>query len=169
MTGMALDKAALAEIKRLYQGDEVTVAEIGAQHGISASAVSRIARRYGWLMRTVRRGYALRHSVPSTPKALELVVHQLCEAIITKLKQMEAQMQGGSLSSEDFERDAKSVGQMVGSVFKAKTTVPDGNETQKPNAAEPAAASDDAERLHREIIERFERIQERRDAEAGSG
>ena len=165
---MALDKAALAEIKRLYLGDEVTLTEIGARYGISASAVSRIARRYGWLMRTVRRGYVLRHSVPSTPKALELVVHQLCEAIITKLKQMEAQMQGGSLSSEDFERDAKSVGQMVGSVFKAKTTVPDGDKTQKPNAAEPDAAPD-VERIQREIIERFERIQERRDAEAGSG
>ena len=167
---MALDKSALAEIKRLYQGDEVTLAEIGAQHGISASAVSRIARRYGWLMRTVRRGYAPRHSVPSTPKAMDLVVHQLCDAIITKLKQMEAQMQSGSLSSEDFERDAKSVGQMVGSVFKAKTTVPDGDEKQKAKSAESVVecASDDAERLHREIIERFERIQQRRNAEAGS-
>lgn len=167
---MALDKSALAEIKRLYQGDEVTLAEIGAQHGISASAVSRIARRYGWLMRTVRRGYAPRHSVPSTPKAMDLVVHQLCDAIITKLKQMEAQMQSGSLNSEDFERDAKSVGQMVGSVFKAKTTVPDGDEKQTSKSAAPTddPAPDEAERLHREIVERFERIQQRRNAETGS-
>jgi hypothetical protein len=132
--------------------------------------VSRIARRYGWLMRTVRRGYAPRHSVPSTPKAMDLVVHQLCDAIITKLKQMEAQMQSGSLNSEDFERDAKSVGQMVGSVFKAKTTVPDGDEKQTSKSAAPTddPAPDEAERLHREIVERFERIQQRRNAETGS-
>jgi len=165
---MALDKAALAEIKRLYQGNELTVAEIGARYGISPSGVSRLARRNGWLMRSELRGYSPRRREPSTPRALALVVHQFCEAITAKLKQMEEQMQSGQLSSEEFERDAKSLVQMVGSVLKAKTTVPDGDETRQPQCAEPAPVSD-VERLHREIIERFERIQRRRNAEAGSG
>ena len=49
--------------------------------------------------------------------------------------------------------------------------VPDAEEKRQPKPAGPGAgapAGGEAERLHREIIERFERIQRRRDAEAGS-
>jgi hypothetical protein len=170
---MALDKEAVAEMKRLYHGNELTLVQIGARFGISATAVSRRARREGWLMRSELKGASPRVREPSTPRVLELVVHQFCEAINAKLKQMEAQMQAGKLSSEEFERDARSLGQMVGSALKVTTTVPDGDETQRAHSAGPAAdataACDDVERLHREIVERFERIQRRRNAEAGSG
>jgi hypothetical protein len=166
---MALDKAALAEMKRLYHGNELTVAEIGVRFGISPSAVSRQARVRGWVMRSELRGFApRRNSVPTTGKALELVVHQICSVISTKLEQMEAQMSNGELNSEDFERDAKSIGQMVGGVFKAKTTGSDGDTKKTPDASEPVPAPDELERLQREIIARFEHIQARRDAEAGS-
>jgi len=169
---MALDKAALAEIKRLYHGNELTLAQIGDRYGITATAVSRIARSRGWLMRSELRGYAPRHSVPTTPKACALLVHRLCDVIVKKLDQMEADMAAGKLSSEDYERDTKSVAQMIASVGKAVMTGTDADKERKPKSAEPdvpAAAADEAERLHREIIERFERIQRRRDAEAGSG
>jgi hypothetical protein len=38
----------------------------------------------------------------------------------------------------------------------------------QPQPAEPGATVDEIERLQREIVERFERIQRRRNAEAGS-
>jgi hypothetical protein len=94
--------------------------------------------------------------------------------ITAKLAQMEAQMRNGSLSSEDFERDTESLGQMIGSVEKTIAAGADGEKKHKANAVAPAPASanpsvsDDAERLHREIVERFERIQARRNAERGS-
>jgi hypothetical protein len=164
---MALDEATLAEIKHLYLADVLSLAEIGSRYGRTASGVSRLARTHGWVMRSQLRGYAPRNSVPPTPKARELLVARICDVIGTKLKQMEAQMQSGELSTEDFERDANSVASMVGSVDKA--TGSDGEEKRKPKSAAPTnSAPDDAERLHREIIERFERIQKRRHAEAGS-
>jgi hypothetical protein len=163
---MPFDDVTMAEIKCLYEADEITVAEIAVRYGRSSAGISRLARTNGWVMRSELRGYAPRNSVPSTPKARELLVARICDVIGTKLKQMEAQMQTGELGSEDFERDAKSVALMVGSVDKA--TGPDGDQKKKPKAAETAApTADDAERLHREIIERFERIHARRNAQSG--
>ena len=83
-------------------------------------------------------------------------------------------MTSGELSSADYERDAKAVGSMVGGLQKVAATVKDADEERQPKSASsatsaaPATGSGEAERLHREIIERFERIQRRRDAERGS-
>jgi hypothetical protein len=164
---MALSEAALAEIKCLHQANELTLAEIGTRYRMTASAISRLARSRGWLMRSELLGYAPRLKLPTTPRARQLVVHRIYEAITKKLKQMEAEMERGTLTSEDFARDAKSVMSMLANADKTTTTGAHADEEQQPKSAEPA--TDDAvERLQREIIERFERIQRRRDAEAGS-
>jgi hypothetical protein len=167
---MALDDAALAEIERLYREGKVTLAEIGRRFNRAPTGISRLARAHGWPMRWDVMGYAPRMQRLSTPKARALLAHKLCEAITTKLEQMEKGMKSGELGSADFERDAKAVTSMIGGMEKVTATVPDADEERKPKSADAgtAASSGEAERLHREIIERFERIQRRRNAEAGS-
>jgi hypothetical protein len=165
---MALDKAALAEIERLYRADTQTLVQIGARYGLEPTAISRLARTHGWPMRYERMGRKPRHVIPSTPKVRAMLALRLCDVIKLKLEQMEADMASGELSSQDYERDAKAVAAMIGSVDRTHTTDPDAKKTPKPQSAEPAAVSD-VERIHREIIERFERIQRRRNAAGGSG
>jgi hypothetical protein len=168
--GMVLDQEALAEMKRLHQGNELTLAEIGARFGRSATSVTKLAHKYGWTPRSELLGYAPRLKLPTTPRALELVVVRMCGTIVMKLDQMEKGMQSGTLTSEDCERDAKSLATLVGNTLKALATGPDAqkhaNKEQQPATFEPAPVSDEAERLHREIVERFERIQRSRELAA---
>ena len=163
---MVLDQEALAEMKRLHQGNELTLAEIGARFGRTATSISKLAQKYGWTARSEMLGYAPRLRQPTTPRALELVVIRMCGAIIMKLDQMEKGMQSGTLTSEDCERDAKSLATLVGNTLKALATGTDANKEQQPATFEPTVVSDEAQRLHREIIERFERIQRSRELEA---
>jgi hypothetical protein len=166
---MALDPAVLAEIKCLYGDRSITVAEIGRRHNRSAASISQLARKQGWPMRRGEQREAQRR------EARARLAAKLCKAITTKLEQMEKAMRRGELCPADCEREAKSVGSMVGSMEKVLTTVPHAEERQ-PQPASAGASEDtsdgpstgEAERLHREIMERFERIQRRRDAEAGS-
>ncbi len=166
---MVLDAAALAEIKRLHQANELTLADIGARFGIAATSVSKLARTHGWTSRSELIGRAPRSFSPVTAHAYARLVRRVYDTVGMMLGKMEADMRSGKFHTPDFERTAKSVAAMLGSLAKAKTTVPDGDEKQKPDPAEPAAAADEAERLHREIIERLECIKRRRDAEAGPG
>jgi hypothetical protein len=167
-----LDEATLAEIKDLYQGNDLTLAEIGQRYGRTPSGISRLARTHGWMMRSVVRGWAPHRTLLSTPKVRAYLAHRLCRAIGIKLDQMEKDMADGKLSSQDFERDAQSVGSMIGGLEKVVATATDADKDPKPQSGRPPAQSapaSDVERIHREIIERFERIQRRRNAEAGPG
>jgi hypothetical protein len=86
---------------------------------------------------------------------------RLCQAITTKLDQMEKDMVSGTGSSEDYGRDAKSVASMIDGVSKVAPagTHADKKQKRSSKAAVPDDASE-AERISREIIER-ERIQRR--------
>ncbi len=169
---MALDDAAIAEIKRLYGECELTLVEIGRRYNISPTGISKLARKHGWTMRWELMGRAPRASGLSTPRARERLLRRLCDTITRKLEQMEKGMKSGELNSADHERDAKAVASMIGSMEKVAATVTDADEERQPKSASPGASEgpdlSEAERLHREIIERFERIQRRRNAEAGS-
>jgi hypothetical protein len=165
---MVLDEAALAEIKRLHQANVLTLAEIGARYGIAATAVSKLARRQGWPSRSELTGRSPRMVQPVASQSRARLVCRLYNTITMMLELMEAEMKSGTLKAPDFERIGKSVAAMLGGLSKATATEPDGDEKQKPTSAAPAAAADEAERLHREIVERFARIQQRRNAEAGS-
>ena len=166
---IALDDAALAEVERLYRGSELTLNAIGERYGRTASGISKLARKNGWPMRWERMGRAPSTREPSAPKARSLLVHRLCDAITRKLDQMEKDMASGKLGSEDYERDAKSVASMIGGMDKVAAKVTDADKERKPKPAGAPAAASEAERISREIIERFERIQRRRNAEGGSG
>ncbi len=164
---MALDDAAVAEIKRLYCEGKVTLADIGRPHGLSPAAISQLARRQGWPMRRAAWGTVLQDRA-----ARARLAAKLCKAITRKLGQMEKGMKSGELGSADFERDAKAVSSMIGGLEKVAATVEDADEERRPQSASAGASeapsASEAERLHREIIERFERIQRRRSSEAGS-
>ena len=71
-------------------------------------------------------------------------------------------MESGELSSSDFERDAKSVGSMISGMEKVAAGSSDGDKEPKPNAAEHTVAK--VERIRREIVQRFERLQRSRNA-----
>jgi hypothetical protein len=166
--GMALTEAAVAEIKCLHQACELTLDQIGARYGIAATAVSRLARIHGWPSRSELMGRSPRKLQPVAAQSRTRLVCRLYNTITMMLELMEAEMKSGTLKAPDFERIGRSVAAMLGGLSKATATEPDGDK-KTPNTAEPAAAPDDAERLHREIVERFERIQRRRNAERGSG
>jgi hypothetical protein len=167
---MARDDAALAEIERLYRAGELTLVEIVLRCDRSAAAISKLARSRGWPMRWEVMGRAPKVSGLSAPKARAKLAHRLCNAITKKLEQMEKGMQSGELGSADFERDAKAVASMIGGMEKVAATVPNADQERQPTSASPSPSANagEAERLHREIIERFERIQRRRNAAAGS-
>lgn len=153
-----LDEAVIAQIKVLYEESGLTLVRIGVQFGRTATSISQLARKRGWKLRAPRK--------LSPPKARAALAHRLCDVINKKLDQMETDMQSGELSSADLERDAKSVASMIGGMDKA-VSAQNEDKKRKPRAAASAAVTE-VERLQREIIERFERIQRRREAERGS-
>ena len=74
-------------------------------------------------------------------------------------------MKTGENCAADVERNTKVVTSMIGSLQKVRAPGEDKlGDVQSTNAG----AKDDVERLQREIIERFERIQRRRDAEGAA-
>jgi uncharacterized protein YjcR len=77
---MALDDAAVAEIQRLYADNKLTVAQIGEQFGVSASAVSKLARKRGWPTRCELMGRSPRRGQPSTPKARAVLAQRTLRA-----------------------------------------------------------------------------------------
>ncbi len=177
-----LDEAELAVMQWEYEETPLTVDEVGLRHGCSGQTVCKIAKRNGWKLRGRRNGAAVRRSpaagapaVASTaalrvrPVQAPGIAQRLCNVINRKLDQMEKDMQSGELSSADLERDAKTIASMIGGMQKV-TPTPDEDKVSKPDAARVATVdnAEEVERLQREIVERFERIQSRREAEGGS-
>jgi hypothetical protein len=150
-----LSEPVIAEIKILYEESGLPVRQIAADHGIAPQRLSRLAKQRNWKLR----------KKPSAEEARAALSLRICEVINMKLDQMEKAMASGELSSADHERDAKSLASMIGGMDKAASAE---NESKKRKPKLKSAASE-VERLQREIIERFERIQRRRDAERKTG
>ena len=98
------------------------------------------------------------------------IAQRLCNLINKKLDQMEKDMDSGALGSSDLERDTKSVGAMMSGMDKVLAPADADKKQKTKDAAAPEvdACLDDCARLQREIIERFERIERRREAARGS-
>jgi hypothetical protein len=168
---MAFTSEEEAEIKRLYHANVLTLDDIGARYGKSGQAIAKLAHRRDWPRRAELAGTA-RRSLVAISRALEQVLVRMGAAMNAKLEQMEKGMQAGELGSEEFERDSKAIAAMAAVMQKAIAAGPNAQQNAKkephPQPAEPGATADEIERLQREIMERFERIQRRRNAEAGS-
>jgi hypothetical protein len=164
-----LDEATVAAIRVEYEESDLTVEQIGLKYDRSPSYICRLAREGGWLMRSERLGRRPRSVASASLMAREVIAQRLSRVINKKLDQMEKGMESGSLSPEDAERGAKTVGSMIGGFDKvvARQDRPDEDKQRTSPAATPGSI-DEVERLQREIIERFERIQRRRETERGS-
>ncbi len=154
------------EIQHLYFANELTLEKIGARYGRSPAAIAKLAHRRGWPKRHELAGTARRSQIVIA-RALEEVLMRMCGAMNAKLEQMEKGMQTGEVSSEEFERDAKAVAAMATVTQKALAASTDAKKECQPKSSEPLAPADEVERLQREIMERFERLQRRRNSEAG--
>ena len=165
---MAFDAATKAAIRIDYEESDLTLVAIGLKYGCSPSYVSRLAREGGWLMRSERLGRRPRSNPPWSLQARETIAQRLSRVINRKLDQMEKNMQSGELGSTDVERDAKTVASMIGGFDRvlARSDGPD-EDKKRTSPVANAGAIDEVERLQREIVERFERIQRRREAERG--
>jgi hypothetical protein len=165
----ALSEATIARIRIDYEESSMTVEAIGQKYGVAATYISRLARTRGWLMRSIRMGRRARVGAPLTVSGRAFIAQRLCGVINKKIDQMEQDMQSGVLSPADLERDAKTVASMIVGMEKVATAT-DGEKKHKGQGGDVAEAGsvDEVERLQREIIERFESIQRRREAEAGS-
>ena len=167
----ALDEATIALIKIDYEKTKLPVAGIEVKYGLSASYVSRLARLRGWKMRRPRKDVTATTLSPSGQQAGEQpgIATRLWTVITMKLDQMEKGMTNGELSAADLERDAKTIAAMIGGMQKV-VSVPGEDKVSKPDVERTGAANnaDEVARLQREIVERFERIQRRREAERGS-
>ncbi len=167
---VAFDPATLELIRIDYEESTLTVAAIGDKFGVTAQYISRLARKHGWKLRTQQNRRAPRVKPPPSYVGRALIAHRLCGVINKKIDQMEKDMESGELSSADLERDAKTISSMIGGMEKV-THGPAEDKVSKPDVARSAAVDanvDEVERLQREIIQRFERIEQRRQAERGS-
>ncbi len=160
---MALDPK--AEAKRLWQGSTLTQVQIGKATGRSASTIGRWGNGENWGPRPGAVGKAPREPNFSRKRANRSIAKRMHNIIIRKLDQMEKGLEDGTLSVEDEERLSKSVSTMVGGFGKV-TEPPHGEKKRKRGKVD--AIIGDVARLQLEIIERFERIQRRRDAARGS-
>ena len=131
--------------------------------------LSRLSREKGWLTRSERLGRRARSAPVLSIGLREEIARRISRVINKKLDQMEKGMESGELCADDAERGGKMVTSMLGGLERvvARAKGPD-EEEKRTSPATNTGAVDEVERLQREIIERFERIQRRRDAEGGS-
>lgn len=187
------DDATLAIIKAEHDAGELTLDAIGKRYGITGSYVCKLAREGGWPRRRAASA-ASKTSAESAarapgndgaassesavvvekppprkkrpkPDVRVMIKRRMCKVINRKLREMEQGMQSGTLAPAELERNTKVVASMIGGLQKVG-----GPEEGKEHDAQAAngGANDEVERLQREIVERFERIQRRRQAEGRS-
>jgi hypothetical protein len=163
-----LDAATKALIKVDYEESALTLAQMERKYGYSASFICKLAREGGWLMRSERMGWRSRTGSLASHRAREGIALRLARFINSKLDHLEIGMQNGTLSPDDVERGAKSVATVIGGLDKVIARPELLDEDKRTMAQHHNADDDEVERLQLEIIERFERIQRRRDAARGS-
>jgi hypothetical protein len=185
-----LDDATLAAVMAEHQACLETLDEIGKKYGITGAYICKLAKVGGWPPRRAIRaareagapiparseGVTGGDVVPAVepparpkkkrpkPDVRTMIKRRMCKVINRKLREMEQGMQMGTLEPAELERNSKVVASMIGGLQKVG-----GPEEDKVSDAQAAngGANDEVERLQRDIVERFERIQRRREAEAG--
>ena len=154
-----------AEAKRLWQETRLTQAQIGEKVQRSASTIGRWGNTEHWGPRPGDVGKAPREPNFSRRRANRSIAKRMHNIIIRKLDLMEKGLEDGTLSVEEAERHSKSISSMVGGYGKVNEA-PHAEKKRKRSKAD--VIIDDVARLQLEIIERFERIQRRREAARGS-
>ncbi|MCZ7595252.1 MAG: hypothetical protein M5U16_10305 [Hyphomicrobium sp.] len=164
-----LDEPTIALIRVDYEESDLTLKAMEAKYDVSASFICRLARERGWLMRSERMGRRPRAGVALSQMAREAIAQRIARFVNSKLDYLEKGMQDGTITPEDTERGTKAVATIIGGFEKVAARPEHADEDKRTMAqSKDVDAIDEVERLQREIIERFERIQRRRQAEGGS-
>lgn len=163
---MALDETAWAAIEKAYVETEELLADLGKRFGISASQISHRALVYGWPSRWARMGRKPRRKTMSTRKARDQLIHRLYRAIDLKLERLETRMESGEeLTPAETERNLRALATMIGGFEKVAEVAFDAEKERKGATKRKKTSAPDAERMRREIAERLERLQHKRDAD----
>jgi hypothetical protein len=169
------DDATLAVIQAEHNANELTLDAIGKRHNCTGAYICKLARENGWPRRraVVAAAGEAAASIEKPrpvkkrprPDVRVMIKRRMCKVINRKLKEMEQGMQSGDMKPAELERHTKVVTSMIGGL--QKVGGPEESEG-KVAQADNGGGNDEVERLQREIVERFERIQKRREAERGS-
>jgi hypothetical protein len=171
------DEPTLVAIEVEHNAGELTLNAIGKKHGCSGAYICKLAKEYGWPRRrpasaetceTTESADGAARTAPAKkkrpPDMRVMIKRRMCKVINRKLKEMEQGMQSGNMEPAEIERNTRVVTSMIGGL--QKVGGPEEDKERNAKAAD-AGTADEVERLQREIIERFERIQRRREAEGG--
>jgi hypothetical protein len=157
---------AKAEARVLFETTNQTQVEIGKAVGRSAATISRWAAFENW-QRPGADGKPPREANFSRKRADLAIAKRMHKIIMRNLDEMEQGMENGTLAPADAERKSKAMAVMIGGYGKVKEAP---NAARKPKRGKSAGLGTiaDVERLQREIVERFESIERRREAARGS-
>ena len=158
---------AKAEARVLFETTNQTQAEIAKAVGRSVSTISRWAARENW-QRPGEKNKPPREPNFSRRRAGVAIGKRIHSFIIRKLDEMEKGMEDGTLTPEAAESGSKMISSMIGGFDKAVPNPNEGSKRRRGADDGKPAAVDEVARLQREIIERFERIERRREAARGS-
>jgi hypothetical protein len=158
---------AKAEARVLFETTNQTQAEIAKAVGRSVSTISRWAALENW-QRPGEKNKPPREPNFSRKRADLAIAKRMHKIIMRNLDEMEQGMENGTLAPADAERKSKATAVMIGGYGKVTETPNAEKKRKRGKSAAELGAVDDIERLQREIIERFERIERRRDAARGS-
>jgi hypothetical protein len=159
---------AIAKARELWETTTATQAEIGKAVGRSAATISRWAKTYNWKARPGAEGKPPREPNFSRKRANLAIAKGMHKVIMRNLDDMEKGLEVGTLAPADAERKSKTIASMIGGYGKVTETPHAEKKRKRGKADAEIKAVDEVERLQREIIERFERIERRREAARGS-
>jgi hypothetical protein len=143
-----------------------TQAEIAKAVGRSVTTICRWIARESWL-RPGTEDKPPREPNFSRKRADLAIAKRMHKVIMRNLDEMEQGIESGKLTPADAERKSKALASMIGGYGRVKEA-PDAAKASKRGKTVKAGSIDDRERLQREIIERFARIERRREAARGS-
>ena len=144
----------LNEIRDLYRGRDVTVAEIARRAGIGIPSLVNLVRREGWGLRHPRRSEAGRLEAAPTDDARRRLVARIWAAADAQLAEIEARMRRCGEGGGPGERDARMTATLVKTV-RELVALEDGLAGGKTKEDDDVAAVT-PEALRAELVRRLE-------------
>lgn len=148
-------------IRRLYEGREMTIAEIAASYGVSTSAIQRRRRAEGWIKRSLR-GESRQSPVDVSAIDRSRLIARLLKVVDRNLELLEMRMGLEEPSTAaDRERETRAIGTLTRTIEKL-TELQSDRDAVRANSAKIRSGStldqDEAVRLRLEIAERILRL-----------
>lgn len=148
-------------IRRLYEGREMTVAEIAASYGVSVSAIQRRRRAEGWTKRLLHSG-SRRTPVQAIAADRSRLIARLLKVVDRNIELLEMRMGSEEPgTAADRERETRAIGALTRTIEKL-TELQSDRDAVRANSAKVSSGSnldeEEAVRLRLEIAERILRL-----------